>query len=267
MINMKNFSFLSGLPRSGSTLMTALLNQHPDVHASATSALLELLISQAGAMQAQRKYYEISDRQEIDIHLGIMESFYQHVYKKNIIDKHRSWPSIIYPMRRLGIEPKIICSNRPVAEIIASYILLINRHPEEPNNIDSILASRNLPLNLLNRAMVIWSDYIQRPHFILSEALKNNRDNILLFNYEELVTGPGETLVKVEDFLGLNPFNEYQFSNVKNDQPDKDEGWGLKGLHEIRPKIEKTSPPAEEILGKELVSYFSQFDLTNETKQ
>ena len=45
----KQFYFLSGLPRSGSTVLAAILNQHPDVHTSSTSGLLDVMF---GTFQA-----------------------------------------------------------------------------------------------------------------------------------------------------------------------------------------------------------------------
>ena len=37
------FYFDCGLPRSGSTLLTALLNQNPDIHAGTLSPVFELM--------------------------------------------------------------------------------------------------------------------------------------------------------------------------------------------------------------------------------
>ena len=41
---MKKIYFLSGLPRSGSTVLAALLQQHPEMHTTATSGLLDMLM-------------------------------------------------------------------------------------------------------------------------------------------------------------------------------------------------------------------------------
>ena len=41
---MKKIYFLSGLPRSGSTVLAAILSQHPSLHASSTSGLLDMLV-------------------------------------------------------------------------------------------------------------------------------------------------------------------------------------------------------------------------------
>ena len=40
---MKKLKFLAGIPRSGSTLLTSLLNQRPDTYASNTSNLADML--------------------------------------------------------------------------------------------------------------------------------------------------------------------------------------------------------------------------------
>ena len=40
---MKNLLFLSGLPRSGSTLLGSILSQHPEIYVTPTSPLSDLL--------------------------------------------------------------------------------------------------------------------------------------------------------------------------------------------------------------------------------
>ena len=41
---MKNIYFLAGLPRSGSTVLAAILSQNPAVHTTGTSGLLDMLV-------------------------------------------------------------------------------------------------------------------------------------------------------------------------------------------------------------------------------
>ncbi len=41
---MKKIYFLSGLPRSGSTVLAAILSQNPSIHATSTSNLLDTLV-------------------------------------------------------------------------------------------------------------------------------------------------------------------------------------------------------------------------------
>ena len=260
---MNKYNFLSGLPRAGSTLLASLLNQHPTIHSSATSALLDLLVAQANAVQMNRTFYDITESQEISVYNGMLDSYYKHIDKNVIIDKHRAWPNLIVPLRKMGIEAKVICTNRPIPDIITSYITLIDKNPTTPNFIDELITKRNLPINTHNRAMTIWTDYVQIPHTVLSNAMKDNPNNLFFVNYDDLVVNPKHILNKVCNFIGIEQYNEYNFDNIINNQAEKDEsGWKLKGLHDIRPKLEKVSIPSENVIGKDLTNYFSQFNLT-----
>ena len=91
----KKYHFLSGLPRSGSTLLASIMNQHPSIHTSATSALLDLLVAQASAVSMNRTLYEISETQEIAIYNSMMDAYYNHIEKNNVFDKHRAWPKLV----------------------------------------------------------------------------------------------------------------------------------------------------------------------------
>lgn len=259
---MKTYYFLSGLPRAGSTLLASLLNQHPDIHASGTSALLELLVSQASSISMQRTFYEITNEQEIEVYRGIMNSFYKHVNKNIIVDKHRGWPNLIDALKKMDIDAKIICNNRSVPEIITSFITLINKNPETPNFIDELIVKRNLPINTHNRAMTIWGDYVQIPHTALINAMKTHRDNLMFIDYNDIINNPTDILKNIENFLEIKNYEGYTFNNIKNNHVEKDEtGWRLKDLHTIRPKLEKISKSPESIIGTELTNYFNQFNI------
>ena len=252
---MKKLYFLSGLPRAGSTLLASILNQRLDTHVSETSALMELLLSQANSIVYNKNLYNITDRQETNIYSGIINSFYFDIKKEIIIDKHRGWPSVITALKKMNINAKIICSNRNIADIITSYITLINKNPTSPNFIDETLIKKNLPINTHNRAMTIWSDYVQIPHNILINAINENPTNLLFINYNSIIENPLAELEKIEMFLDIPSYTNYQFKNIQNKNPEKDEtGWRLKDLHSIRQN------PID-VLGNELTTYFNQFNI------
>ena len=60
---MKNFIMLSGLPRSGSTVLSSLLNQHPDIFVSTTSPLADftILTTEQWPILSQRMLEERSE--------------------------------------------------------------------------------------------------------------------------------------------------------------------------------------------------------------
>lgn len=259
---MKKYNFLSGLPRTGSTLLASILNQHPNIHVSATSALLDIIVAQSNAIQLNRGLYEISDTQEINVYNGMVDSYYKHINKEVVFDKHRAWPNLINALYKMGHSPKVLCTNRPVPEIIASYITLINKNPEYPNFIDKLITEKNMEINTHNRVMTIWTDYVQIPHNVLKTAIKTNRNNLLFINYDDIVNTPNTVVNKICDFFDIEYYNDYNFNNIVNTQAEKDEnGWQLKDLHVIRPQLKKLSVSPENIMGKELTNYFNQFNL------
>jgi hypothetical protein len=67
---MQKLYFLVGLPRSGSTLLASLLNQHPDVFASPTSPLMDLLCQTDRTMTALRQQYNCPGRARNAVETG-----------------------------------------------------------------------------------------------------------------------------------------------------------------------------------------------------
>ena len=258
---MKRYYFLSGLPRSGSTLLASLLNQHPDIHASGTSALLDLLFGQAELVQRYRTLYEISNSQEIELYNGMFYSYYKHIDKNNIIDKHRVWPKFIDGLRKMNIEPKIICTNRPIPEIITSYITLIDKYPESPNFIDTSIKKKKIKVSVESRAALIWTDYINISYTILKDAMKTHPENLIIINYDNIINNPIMVLDSICDFFEIEKYKSYKFGDIKNNQIEKDDGWGIRDLHVIRPELKKVSKSPIDVIGEELTNHYNQFNL------
>jgi sulfotransferase len=88
----KTFHFLAGLPRSGSTVLAALLNQHPSVHASGTSGMGELMFNTFQAWKNSSAEQAAPQPEQIKAVLrGIMDTKYSNVDKPVVIDKARNW--------------------------------------------------------------------------------------------------------------------------------------------------------------------------------
>ena len=84
----KDYIFVSGLPRSGSTLFKAILNQNPDIHAGAISPVLEVM------------YYTEQYFNESEQALAYPKPPQQHKIISSVIDNYYS-----------DIDKPIICDN------------------------------------------------------------------------------------------------------------------------------------------------------------
>jgi len=89
---------------------------------------------------------------------------------------------------------------------------------------------------------------------------KDVPDQIIVVKYDDIVNNAKHEIARIEEFLEL-PKHEYDFNDIQNDTNDDDLlAWGFEGLHTIRPKLEKTSKPAREILGEELYNRFVEIE-------
>jgi len=260
---MKNLLFLSGLPRSGSTLLGSILSQHPEIHVTPTSPLSDLLClidENFSRLDAQYTY----DKEHIvyNTYSSILSNFYNHVSKKYVIDKHRAWPRNVSSLRKfLGEEPKIICTNRRISEIVASYISLIEKNKQEDNFVDNFLRQHQKEINIDNRVESLWRNYISDPYESTVFGLTHFKDNIHFVNYNDLTENPNQELKKIYQFLGIDFFN-HDFENILNTCAEKkDSAWGLENLHKIRSKLGRTNCPPEEVIGKENTKLFDKFNI------
>ena len=73
----RKFHFISGLPRSGSTLLAAILNQNPRFRAGMTSPLADIRgVVMAEASSKNDFSFDVTDDQRVAILHGLVENFY-----------------------------------------------------------------------------------------------------------------------------------------------------------------------------------------------
>ena len=79
---MKQYFFMSGLPRSGSTLLGALLNQHPQLHCGAISPVLEIMYHTEQYFLTSEQYlaYPKPDQAK-KIISSVIDNFYSDIDK------------------------------------------------------------------------------------------------------------------------------------------------------------------------------------------
>src|ERR1700747_3914508 len=73
----QKFHFISGLPRAGSTLLAAILNQNPRFRAGMTSPLADIMgVVMAEASSKNDFSFDVSDEQRVAMLRGLPENFY-----------------------------------------------------------------------------------------------------------------------------------------------------------------------------------------------
>ena len=115
--------------------------------------------------------------------------------------------------------------------------------------------------NTTNRIDCLWKNYVSHPYESLVYGLHHHSQNIHLVCYNNLIQNPEQELQKIYEFLNLKP-HHHDFNDILNScAEDKDDAWGIENLHQIRKKLQKTSPSPEEIIGEENVNLYDKFNI------
>ncbi|HTW71901.1 MAG TPA: sulfotransferase [Acetobacteraceae bacterium] len=241
--------FISGLPRSGSTLLAAILRQNPHFHAGMSSPVGSLFNAMLRQMsQDNETAVFIDDGQRKAILTAVLDAYYfRERPHKVVFDTNRLWCSKLPALAELFPEAKVICCVRHVPWILDSIERLIRQNKFEPSKIFNFepggtVYSRVEGLGS-GTGMVGFAWNALREAFFGDEA-----DRIMLLTYETLTGDPRRALSAIYDFIGEAPF-VHDFGNVEYDATEFDARLGTPGLHTVarvvRPNERRTILPPD----------------------
>lgn len=264
--NTRNFHFISGLPRSGSTLLSAILRQNPRFHAGMTSpvgGLFGNLINAVSAGMEMAPMVSVDQRKRLA--RGLFDNYYEDLPKERevILDTNRSWTANLAAVADLFPDAKVLCCVRDVAWIMDSMERQYQSNAFENTRLFGDAAQRSTVFTrceaLANRNGLVgyaWS--------ALQEALYGEHaDRLLIVDYDLLVRRPGDLIALIYEFLGEEPF-EHDFDNVVYDAPAFDERLGVTGLHKVHKKVEPR--PRKTILPPSLFEQHAKLNFWRELK-
>jgi sulfotransferase len=129
--------FISGLPRSGSTLLAAILRQNPRFHAGMTSPVGSLFTALLRQMsQDNETAVFIDGAQRWAILTGAFDSYYHREHPTRVVfDTNRLWCSKLPTLAALFPDAKVSCCVRHVPWILDRIERLIRRNKFEPSKI------------------------------------------------------------------------------------------------------------------------------------
>lgn len=250
------YHFISGLPRSGSTLMGAILRQNPRFHAGMSSpiaSLFEGIISQVSAGGELSTMVDQAQRGRLQ--RGLFDSFYAENQAQVIFDTNRAWTSHLPALMKLFPDAKLICCVRDVAWVMDSLERQFRANAFENTRLFNNPAERSTVYTRVE-ALANANRLVGFPWHALREACYSEyADRIVLVEYDLVTNRPREVFSLIYSFLGEAPF-EHDFANVTYDAPDFDAQLGLDGLHRVHPKVEPRS--RQTILPPDLFERYSK---------
>jgi sulfotransferase len=247
--------FISGLPRSGSTLLASILRQNPRLHAEMMSPLGTIFQTMQGALSRKTEgALFIDETQKQRLLAGLFTNFYHAIHPaKVVIDTNRLWCSKLPVVARLFPAAKVICCVRDISWIIDSIERLVRRNPFELSGLFGFDTGGTV-FTRANR-LAAGDGMVGFALDGLKEAFYGEEsDRLLLVEYEALTRAPRDTISQVYAFLGEPPF-AHDFDNLAYDAKDFDAMLGTPGLHHVARKIAWTERPS--VLPPELFARFA----------
>lgn len=259
----KIYYFMSGLPRSGSTLLSSLLNQNPRFYSGPSSPVVPTMIALEQSLANDELYLAYPKQpQAAKIISSVLENWYGDVDKPVIFDKNRSWVNRLhYIPGYFGIEPKVLYPVRNIDEILTSFISMHRRNPFTGQGKvpypDEMMIKNNIPLNDDNRCETLCSPagILGASYNGLKQVYSDGRQKqVHIIEYDDLINKPQETMRKIYEFLGEEYF-EHNFEKIENIHRERDlEVYGLADMHEVKPTLAKTSLKPEDVLSPNILA-------------
>lgn len=234
----RRFHFISGLPRSGSTLLSAILRQNPRFHAGISSPVAGLVNGVLAQVSAGSEFATLVDQQQRRALLrGLFEAYYSTTPNEVVIDTNRQWCARLPLLQDLFPGAKVIACVRNVAWVMDSIERLYRANPYENTRLFGANAGRSSVYTRME--MLAQHDQLVGSAWAaLREAYYGEHAaSILLVDYELLSRAPEQVIPLVYKFLGEAAF-EHDFDNIDYDAVDFDLQLGVPGLHKVRRKVE-----------------------------
>jgi sulfotransferase len=244
---MATMHFISGLPRSGSTLLAALLRQNPRFEAGMSGPLAGLFGALVGEMSARNEYSVfLDDAKRQRILRGLFDDFYADCTAEVIFDTNRAWCAWMPAIAQLFPDAKAIACVRQLPWVIDSIERLVQRNVFSPSSIFNYTVGGTV----YTRANGVASQdgMVGAPYDALKQACYSaQKDSLLLVQYETL------TFHAIYDFLG-EPAFDHDFEHVDYDVTEFDHRAGTPGLHTVRKTV--NAEPRASLLPPDLFNRF-----------
>ena len=255
---MKDIFFLSGLPRSGNTLFGSIMNQNPDVAATANSICADMM-GELFLLKQTDIFKNFPDHKSFDnVAKTVFENYYKDWKQDYIIDR-APWgmPINLKNIKQIRKNIKIIVLLRDVVEVLGSLIRWSEREPTSYLNNYWAKTTEEKCHMLMNNDGVIVKELIGIKHLLDHQP----KDMYHIIDYNDFVKDPKKIIDGVYDFLEI-PKYKHNFTNLnqfKVNNMNYDDTVVGAGLHTIKTDvISKTEYDAYKMLPESIVNKYKQ---------
>ena len=216
--SMKKYHFISGLPASGQNILAKILAQNPQMYASNSSPIIDLMITTEQALNNNQLFAAYPDQQAgFRLVSSIITTNYKELQETIVFDRNMLWPAFThYIAGYVGEEPKVLCMVRNLAEVLASMLAYAKASGDK--SIDNALEATGVPVEnitddmraaFLSQAGIVGFAYSNLKTGVLSDKYKG----LYFIDYNNLMQDPKAVLAGVYEFLGY-PYYEHDYSII-----------------------------------------------------
>jgi|TARA_B100000035_G_scaffold195777_2_gene167211 sulfotransferase len=251
----KQYYFISGLPRSGSTLLSGILKQNPNFYADIASPLEALTEASIDVITSAENNLTVSEDQRKNLLYGIFDGYYQHINKPAIFDSSRHWTKKTNLLRSLFPYTKIICPVRDIVSILNSFEVISSKNPFHTKTLTKL---NDNVFERCDEMMDKNSGVVASSWISLQEGYALNPEMIYFIEYDNLCKEPERTMRGVYEFLE-KPYYSHDFENIEYSNENFDRACNLKDLHTVKKKVEYKPPRC--VLPREVVKRFKELNM------
>lgn len=250
------YYFISGLPRSGSTLLASILRQNIAYHAGISSPVASLVnscLEQVGAGSEFSSFFDEEKRK--GLMRAIFAAYYdEHQDKKIIFDTNRLWSARLHQLVEVFTDTKIVCCVRNPAWVMDSFERIYRKNPFDYSRMFN--ASNRTTVYSRCESLIQAVGTVGSAWTALKEAYYGEfSERLLIVDYNLLAQYPARTMALLYEFLDLPPYS-HDFDNVGYEESEFDLKLGVKGLHSVDKKVTFTT--RRTVLPPDLFSKYSE---------
>lgn len=255
----KKFYFLSGLPRSGNTLLGSILNQNKNISVTGNSPVSEMFYCVETVKKQMAAVENFPDTKSFScVQRNIFKNYYSTYKSKHIIDRS-CWgtPDNLEILKKYSPNDiKIIVLTRSLDEVLASFIKWSQENPK--NFLEQYSTVEEKCDFLMNQ----HGQIMKQLYSIHNLSKEENKKYALFVKYNDLVNGPKKEIERIYDFLKIRKYNHYYTNLLEfecNGIKYNDSIFG-NNLHYVKKqKVEKTNYNPTDYIPQYIIDKYKQF--------
>lgn len=256
----RQYVFFAPLPRSGSNLLSSILNQNPEIHSEGVSGVVRFLVSTHDLLQSDlvlvneiQSVHRFNNQNIKNIYQKIIDGYYHDIENKIIIDKNSNWCNnyVLKILNSVFAEDyKIIVLERDIFEVFSSlkHVIIKDWQYSSDKAEDYILHQEGI---------------FMRPIQNIIHGKINKNNNFLFINYKDIIENTKDVVYRINNFIGTS--YTHQFDSIEFKYPE-DTAYTSPSFMDVRSVIEKRDLDIK--LSNKAIDYLKRvdyiFSLTNQ---